>query len=646
MIKSPPNHPGLLANAILWLLSLATAIALFVPVSPNMPGAGLDPSWQYGINQATAQGLAFGKDMIFTYGPYASISTKSYHPSTDFMMVGGGLYLAFAYWACLVILMQGVRRLWILAVCALLIGLGYRHDPLLFSLPLLVGLASFKSVSAKHGGLVDSNALPWSVALLFSPLGLLPLVKGSLLLLCGAVAALGSVFFLSSQRRLPAAICLVSPLAALLFFWSASGQSLTNLPSYFIGMAPIISGYSEAMALDGSFGEIVLYVIACAVILLTISLQSQTSPAAKLFLFCVYFVFLFLSFKAGFVRHDSHALIAGGSILLAALLLPFILDAWPSLPAIVFALLAWSCIDRHYIQTSPRRVVDTFQSTFSSLWHGTTRRANDRNWPRLEFDAARDWLRQQASFPLLQGTTDIYSFNQSYLIASGNDWSPRPILQSYSVYTPELAEANRQHLLGGRAPENIIFRVEPIDKRLPATEDGASWPVLMAGYHPVRLARDFLFLQKNATAGGDGEPPPLASEKHAFGERVPLPRPGQALFAQVEIKPTLLGRMAGILFKPSQIQITLDLDNGTQKQYRLIAGMAKSGFLISPLIESAGEFAMLYGPSDDLAHKRVQSMTIAPRDGATVLWEQEYTVTFSQIDVPLHPGGQSTPSAF
>src|SRR3979490_2751051 len=79
------------------VLLLITTICVFVPFSPSMPGEGLDPSWAFGMNQAVAQGLAFGRDIIFTFGPYASIYTTNFHPATDGLMVWSSLYLGLAF---------------------------------------------------------------------------------------------------------------------------------------------------------------------------------------------------------------------------------------------------------------------------------------------------------------------------------------------------------------------------------------------------------------------------------------------------------------------------------------------------------------------------------------------------------------------
>lgn len=101
--KFSSSNLAQIVNIILCFVLLITTIAIFVPFSPEMPGTGLDPSWQFGINQAMAQGLSFGKEIIYSFGPYASIYTRLFHPSTDFMMLSGSLYLALSYWACLVL---------------------------------------------------------------------------------------------------------------------------------------------------------------------------------------------------------------------------------------------------------------------------------------------------------------------------------------------------------------------------------------------------------------------------------------------------------------------------------------------------------------------------------------------------------------
>ena len=66
------THGSILEKGIRLFLILTIA-CLFIPLNPAMPMEGLDNSWMFGMNQAVAQKLAFGRDIIFTFGPYASV---------------------------------------------------------------------------------------------------------------------------------------------------------------------------------------------------------------------------------------------------------------------------------------------------------------------------------------------------------------------------------------------------------------------------------------------------------------------------------------------------------------------------------------------------------------------------------------------
>src|SRR6516164_5896795 len=75
--------------------ALIIAWLLLMPFAPGMPTAGLDGSWPYALNEAIARGYVFGRDVIFTFGPLASVYSRLYSPATDTMMlVGSAIYAA------------------------------------------------------------------------------------------------------------------------------------------------------------------------------------------------------------------------------------------------------------------------------------------------------------------------------------------------------------------------------------------------------------------------------------------------------------------------------------------------------------------------------------------------------------------------
>ena len=611
------------------VLLFVAVIATFVPLFPAMPAASLDPSWILGMNQVVAQSMRIGTDVVFTFGPYSSVYTSAYHPATDLMMLSGSLYLAVICWLCLLFLTNKNNLVLLFSFIVLLTGLMYSRDALLFFVPLLVGLSTFKLCLPSQG----FNSLRIEVAfvvLVFSSLGFLPLVKGSLLVLCGAIYILCLLLFLTEKRYILMLFSFLSPLLSMVVFWVAAGQSGPDLLAYYINMVPIVSGYTEAMAVEGDFTEVVEYAVASFLLLCVIIVNTRHSLPFRIFLICLYFVFLFLSFKAGFVRHDGHALMASMSLLIACLTMFFLFKNWISIALVVPSLVAGLYIGSNHAKVTFDTLLDNIFHTFTSVWVGAEKRLLLDDWPRSSFDRALDTLRREANFPLLNGTADIYSFNQSYLIASGNTWQPRPVFQSYSAFTQKLIEMNKRHLIGSGAPDNIVFRVEPIDGRLPSMEDGASWPVLLGGYSLALIDKNFVYLKKDTFHVSEDQSVLLAGN-YRFNDVINLPSTNEPVFANVQIKPTLFGRIAGLVFKPTQLQITVKLNSGMEKKYRIVSEMVKAGFLASPLIEDTNEFGMLYGPPELLIDKRVRAISVTPVNDSGWIWQNEFSVVFSRV---------------
>lgn len=93
--------------------------------------------------------------------------------------------------------------------------------------------------------------------MLFTPFGLFPLIKGSLLILSIITVLLCSLFLSLYKQRNLAVLCLASPVVSILFFWIASGQSIFNLPAYVSNTILLASGFTEAMAIEGDNKELI-----------------------------------------------------------------------------------------------------------------------------------------------------------------------------------------------------------------------------------------------------------------------------------------------------------------------------------------------------------------------------------------------------
>lgn len=614
----------------LYVLVVFTCVGVFIPFIPILPASGLDPSYSLALNQALAQGYAFGRDIVFTYGPLSSIYTANYHPFTDKLMLAGSGYLSIIYSLAIVLIITPNNPGLIVSLIALLAGLNYSREALFLSAALCVGIASYKVASSMRN-LHDRHHHAILVAVLFSAFGLLSVVKGSLIPITTGVTIIACIFFIAQGFRLCAISCVVSHITSLCIFWLVSGQSLRDLPNYIFGVASLSSGFTAAMSLHGNSYEALAYLIASMILIISMGICKSITYISRIYLIAVLLLFLFLSFKYGFVRHDAHAEVAGASILFAALISSFLHDSNLKPIVVIGALITWVYIDSHYRNSSTLTAFQKLKSTYAYVWHGMKRRAEEPGWPRRDYFLALSDIRSKQQFPHLPGTTDIYSYDQALLIASDNVWSPRPVFQSYSAYTPYLVNINRDHLLGASAPDNIFFKIQPIDERLPSLDDGPSWPILIEKYKFSRFHDEYLILEKRAIGYSVPEPHEIFSKKHTFGEKVMVPASSELVYANIVIEPTVLGGVFSVMYKADQLVINMQLESGIRKSFRLVSSLAKAGFLLTPLVENTREFSLLYGAdtTTSLAGKTVKYLWVTTPDGKSHDWQNTYEITFS-----------------
>lgn len=618
------------------LFLVLVILAIFLPSSPQMPTAGLDPSWVYGINQAVGQGMQFGKDLLFTYGPYGAVYTKAYHPATDLMAMIAGGCLGLSFSTAILLLVRAIPAGWAIALCALLLLYHSAMDSLFLTSAVLPALVLYRFTLPEGHALKLSSHWTWPVLAipLFMPLGILPLVKASFFPMAVLLVCMCSLICQVNGRRMMAVWLVVVVAVTMLVFWMLAGQTLGALPYYVTGSLSLIQGYSEALALPEDPIQVLGYLGVAAGILLITFRKNDASGKSMWFLGLSFAAYLFLAFKSGFVRGDGHVEIAGRAIAFAAILLAFVSRSSALTFVFFAALIASANIDRAVSNSSTRDFFTRALHLYSITVNGIQGRLEDPTRLKNAFYEQRKAIAAERAIPILPGTTDIYSYQQAYLLASGNIWNPRPVFQSYSAYSPALAQLNAAHLQGARAPDNVVFRVEPIDGRLPALEDGLSWPLIVSRYAPVRVLDDFLYLTKR----GDGtDPPPLVKismSKHRLGETVNLPVLDAPLFAEITVKTGLVGRAVALFYKPSLLEIKLQLMQGREQTYRLISSMAKTPFLLSPLVQDTTDFAFMFGEAAYLRGQRVRSIRVSASGRFASLWEPQY-------DLTLHSGSLS-----
>lgn len=622
------------------------ALAGLVPWWPALPQAGLDPSWMHALNEAVARGMVFGRDIVFTLGPYASVFTATYHPATDARMLAASLWLALCLGGCLLVAARGRGALRLCLTGALLAAPMHSRDALLFAVPLALVLAieawTRREPSARRvpaplpppGGHVW---LLWAIA--HVPLGLLPLVKGSLLPLC-AVALVASLGLWGQARRPAGALAAVAgALIGSVGAWVLAGQPVGALADYLAGLLPLIGGFSEAMSVPGPAHEVYLYLALAVLILVAWAWPGRAAGplVSRLPVGLTLAATLFLAFKAGYVRHDAHhVLIATGTGLLAAALVG--LRAAPRRDAVLLllALGVWFQAEQAQRGWGVAQVAAQWLQVPVRAFEGAVQRLRGEEDLRRAYEARLAEIRAAHPLPPLAGGVDRYSHGQSELLAAGLSWSPRPVFQSYTVYTPELAALNQRHLARPDAALHVLWRVEPIDGRLPALEDGASWPLLWRTHEVQAVWGELAWLTRRPTPlPEDAAVPFMPGASLRLGEAVALPEHGGVLQARVQARPTAAGRLLSWLYKTAPLRLQLELADGSVHTYRAPAGMLAAGFVLSPLVQDTRDLVLLAtGRLSDLQGQRVRRLTLVPAHGPAGLWASEASLALQVLSTP------------
>lgn len=576
---------------------MAAATAWFVisllPLKPPIESTSDRGTWPLVLNLAFSRNLAFGTEVLFTSGPWGFVGTQYFTPSTYplLLVIWLGLLslMAWGLWAWSgTVCSSPLRRVATYSTLLLIVTItgSATTDVFCFLLSFVLLLLLQKREPA---------ILP-NVAIALA-LSLLSLAKFSCLMATLPVVAV-ALFEDLRQHKLPASA--LSFISGLLLFWVGAHQRLGGLWTYLRRSFEIASGYSEAMALAQPSvepSEKALFFFASA-ILITLFALSCLRKEFKVTAFVALSAILFVAYKAGFVRQDAHMLIPAATIF-----------GLTSLSAPLF----WRGARIHRLLTAAMCLAGTACFSFALLHYTDgglllnvaeiVRRTPDSAGSLLHPDQASRRLaaryiagmaaiRTSKPLPDIRGTVDVYPWHQSVPIAYGFNYTPRPVFESYSAYSPLLARLNADHLVGSAAPQTILFDVGTIDDRYPSLDDGPSWPLLLSRYDVAQAGPAFLRLTRRAVPK-PVERAPIATREARLGEELSIPPGAGAIWCEIDVRTSFAGKLITILLRQPPLVLRATTAGAAAHDYRLVPSMGRAGFLLSPLVEDRSSFAEL-----------------------------------------------------
>ncbi len=612
------------APKLWWLLAAILLVALSCFRFPHGTiTQQLDPSWSGVLVYAHETGLQFGRDIVFTYGPLGLFSISCFLPQAAVarMVFEVAMGLGIASGLCLV---------------AWRMAFPWRC--------VLLGFFIFVSMPLHWGGdalLVDLGIFAWGLlcflesgprlTMLTVPLVVL-VVIGALMKFTFLVTGLFTIVLLASDlalrgRRALAAGILIGLVLAFSLGWLLLGQSLTGVGAFLSTSYSVADGYNRAMGSD--YGDVTLILIMVATALAAAAIRCLFNPGSgtrfdalrrALLLFWIAGL-LFVNWKHVCVRADFyHVELLFGFMPLVAICMQALPASrrraalWSSVAGLLclFAavLIISSQIDEKFF---PFNCIKTTWSNMSKSSSVLLAPAQYLRGKTEAFDAEqkREQL-PKISSTLGRATADVFGQNQAYAFANKLNYEPRPVFQSYSAYSRQMMALNEQFYLSPNAPEYVLFNLQPIDGRFPALEDAFVLRDLLINYQLAFSEGDFLLLQRKSAAAAR-----LTLIKEGtirVGEKLDLsPLHGTNLWLEIELQPTLLGRLWQFLYKPQEALLVArrQADPGPGDKFCAPAAMLAAGFLASPMEMENKDVMRLYS-SDKVILPDSYSVELVP----------------------------------
>jgi SGNH hydrolase-like domain, acetyltransferase AlgX len=616
-----------------WTIALVALItALSWPVGSVNAGGGLDNSWVVGLNLAVAHGLAFGRQVIFTYGPLGfGMFPTAVTPGTFF---AGEVLVGLIQLALVAVLLAILRRrmnLFAASVLTLLAaslvgwraigeplyGIAFGLVALTFAIPAARREQAFRRLAIGGGAFAD--------------FALLVKLNGGV-----AACAILAVGLLGSDwRRRNLTRAAASFLGTLVALWLLVGEPLGALPAYLRNSYQVIGGYVEAMGLSpGAESQWQLLLVVGSAIVLAIgawrALETERPRRGAALAGAVLVVHYFVAREA-FIRYGPGHFATIALLCAVALMIP-----WPRAQrATGFALAALMAVAVFAVLARPvSEIVNPLGDA-----HQFLTQASEVLHPGASIAEGRKSVKQEDAVPLamaraLRGHCVNAEPDEIAAVWAhpGWRWCPLPVFQSYSAYTPRLDHLNAAAYADPRhGPDRVLRQAnQAIDGRNPTWESPAAMLSLLCHFTEIEHSEHLQTLAR--IPDRCGTPHTIEVVHSSLGHTITLPSPpaGAVMVASIDgLQVAGWERLESLFTRAAPRYVTV---NGTA--YRVPPGTADDGLVIA--VPADADYPAPFNL--DMDPHTLQATVAGHSTGAI-------TVTLSAIPIAPLPPVPSTPAA-
>ncbi|HXR59813.1 MAG TPA: hypothetical protein VN732_00630 [Solirubrobacterales bacterium] len=586
----PPRIKRLLAPSpsprAIALAGLAVALLCW-RVGINAPGAGLDASWNGGLAMAAHEGLGFGRELVFTYGPLGFLGSPYVWYSQQGVLAflfSAAVYVGF----CIALVGALQRALPLLGAAALAFLLIGALPPLEQAL-LLAVIAALALLERER----PARVLNAFVVLAASFAAVEALVKLSTGPVIAAVFLLALIGARAGGRRIAAYLVLLA--VEVLVLWLASGQSLAAIPDFLANTREIVSGYSSAMIREVDVAPWKVTVASIAAAVTTVALVAACAAGrfrdrrALLAGSALMALAGFAVFKEGVVRTDAgHLSLYFSTACVLWIAIPWARARWPWLLAGAIAIA---------VAGLPVRTAETptHLDPVANVRNAGEQLRNLLSPGRRTALVAAGRAGMKATYRLdprmraaLRGrTVAVEPWEAGAAWAYELEWEPLPVFQNYSAYTAGLDRLNTRAVESPDGPERILrenpllvfpeFPTQDLDSRFSGWDPPEQQRAVLCNFAPLRTTDRWQVLGRIPDRCGEPRPAGSVEAASGYAVEVPSPRRGEAVFVRIHGAGVGgLERLGALLF---HARVRKALVNGSES-YRLVPETAAGGLLL------------------------------------------------------------------
>jgi len=567
----------------LWIVSAIIALLAW-PLAFGVAGTGLDLSWMSGLYMGIHDGKDFGSEVVFTYGPLGFLAWPILFYS--WLAVLALLFSAIIYFAFTFTMTALLERTVGLLGAAVIVFLYLVTVPDLEQLPLILAVAWALGAlrEDRTDGAVMVLAIGGGTLSAFELL--IKLSVGPIILLICLVAMIAA-----RANRREWSFFAGFAIGGFLLLWLIASQSLGSLWDYGVNGFQVVTGYNEAMGLEGAptwfkvglpfFALGLVVVAACA---------PWGDRRRRIGATLLVAIAAFSSYKYGIVRFEPAHLSLG----LSAMLGIWLIIPWRRalVPAFLVATVVLAGIAIHIYPGEPRldpwQNVVAFKETAELVVRpGKRQGLIDQSRASLQATYAMD---PETLAALEDKKVQVDPWEIAVTWAYELDWHPLPVIQNYTAYTEKLDRLNSEAVEDPDKGPQVILRLNPggplpfagsrsFQGRVAAWDPPEQNFKTVCNFVPVHESEAWQVLERVPNRCGPEE---LISEIEAnSGEPVQIPKAhrGELVLMDIEgIKIEGFERLRSLLWRP-RIRIA-SLNEGAAV-YQLVPDTAEDGLVVS-----------------------------------------------------------------